>query len=63
MDKHGSQLHLSLLIKPLAAYRGGCRIGKRRLNNENLGLGLEINDDLRLNNRGLIKKSGSPEGL
>ena len=32
---------------------------KRRLNNENLRLELEINDDLRLSNYGLIKKSGS----
>jgi hypothetical protein len=29
------------------------------LNNEDLGLELEINGDLRLSNRGLIKKSGS----
>jgi len=33
---------------------------KGGLNNEDLGLGLEINDDLRLNNRDLTKKSGSP---
>ena len=30
-----------------------------RLNNEDLGLGLEINGDLRLSNRSLMKKSGS----
>ena len=30
------------------------------LNNENLELGLEINNDLRLSNRDLMKKSGSP---
>ena len=29
------------------------------LNNEDLGLGLEINGDLRLSNCGLMKKSGS----
>jgi len=32
---------------------------KWRLNNEDLGLELEINDDLRLSNRGQMKKSGS----
>ena len=32
---------------------------KGGLNNEDLGLGLEINSDLRLSNRGLMKKSGS----
>ena len=32
---------------------------QRGLNNEDLGLGLEINSDLRLSNRGLMKKSGS----
>jgi len=32
------------------------------LNNEDLGLELEINDDLRLSNRGQMKKSGSLEG-
>jgi len=36
--------------------------GGEGLNNEDLGLGLEINGDLRLNNRGLMKKSGSLEG-
>ena len=30
-----------------------------RLNNKNLGLELKINNDLRLNNRGVMKKSGS----
>jgi len=32
---------------------------KGGLNNKDLGLGLEINDDLRLSNHGLMKKSGS----
>ena len=32
---------------------------KRELNNKDLGLELEINDDLRLSNRGLMKKSDS----
>ena len=32
---------------------------KRGLNNKDLGLGIEINGDLMLNNRGLMKKSGS----
>ena len=32
---------------------------KGGLNNEDLGLELEINDDLRLSNRGQMKKSGS----
>jgi len=36
---------------------------KGGLNNENLGLELEINGDLRLINRGLMKKSGSLEGV
>ena len=36
---------------------------QRGLNNEDLGLGLKINGDLRLNNRGLMKKSDSLEGL
>ena len=31
---------------------------KGGLNNEELGLELEINGDLRLSNRGLMKKSG-----
>ena len=31
---------------------------KEGLNNEDLGLELEINGDLRLSNRGLMKKSG-----
>ena len=35
---------------------------KEGLNNKKLGLELEINDDLRLSNRGLIKKSGSLGG-
>jgi len=35
---------------------------QRGLNNEDLGLGLEINGDLRLSNRGLMKKSGSLGG-
>ena len=34
-------------------------MGIRELNNKDLGLGLEINDDLRLINHGRIKKSGS----
>ena len=43
---------------------GGCRMGtKGRLNNEGLELGLKINRDLRLSNRGLMKKSGSLGGL
>jgi hypothetical protein len=36
---------------------------KGGLNNEDLGLELEINGDLRLSNRGLMKKSGSLGGL
>ena len=36
---------------------------KGGLNNEDLELELEINGDLRLNNRGLMKKSGSLGGL
>jgi hypothetical protein len=36
---------------------------KGGLNNENLELELEINGDLRLSNRGLMKKSGSLGGL
>ena len=35
---------------------------QRGLNNEDLGLELEINGDLRINNRGQMKKSGSPWG-
>ena len=35
---------------------------KGGLNNEDLGLELEINGDLRLSNRGLMKKSGSLGG-
>ena len=34
-------------------------MGQRELNNKDLKLGLKINGDLRLNNRGLMKKSGS----
>jgi hypothetical protein len=33
--------------------------GQRGLNNEDLELELEINSDLRLSNRGLMKKLGS----
>jgi len=33
--------------------------GKKELNNKDLEIGLEINNDLRLNNHGLIKKSDS----
>jgi hypothetical protein len=36
---------------------------KGGLNNKDLGLELEINDDLRPSNRGLMKKSGSLGGL
>jgi len=36
---------------------------KEGLNNKDLGLELEINGDLRLNNRSLMKKSGSLWGL
>ena len=36
---------------------------KGGLNNKDLGLGLEINDDLRLSNRGLMKKSDSLGGV
>ena len=36
---------------------------KGGLNNKGLGLELEINDDLRLSNRGLMKKSGSLGGV
>ena len=36
---------------------------KEGLNNEDLGLELEINGDLRLSNRGLMKKSGTLGGL
>ena len=32
---------------------------QRGLTNEDLGLELEINNNLRLNNRGLMNKSGS----
>ena len=35
---------------------------QRGLTNEDLGLELEINNDLRLNNRGLMNKSGSLGG-
>jgi len=35
-------------------------MGQRGLNNKDLKLGLKINGDLRLNNRGVTKKSGSP---
>ena len=35
---------------------------QRGLNNKDLGLGLKINGDLRLSNRGLMKKSDSLEG-
>ena len=35
---------------------------KGELNNKDLGLKLEINGDLRLSNRGLMKKSGSLGG-
>ena len=36
---------------------------KGGLNNEDLGLELEINGDLRLSNCGLMKKSGSLGGV
>ena len=36
---------------------------KGGLNNEDLELELEINDDLKLSNYSLTKKSGSLEGL
>ena len=36
---------------------------KGELNNKDLGLKLEINGDLRLSNRGLMKKSGSLGGV
>ena len=36
--------------------------GTKALNNEDFGLELEINNNLRLSNRGLMNKSGSLEG-
>jgi hypothetical protein len=38
-------------------------VDKGGLNNEDLGLELEINGDLRLSNYDLMKKSGSLGGL
>ena len=35
---------------------------ERRLNNEDLGVGVEINSDLRLSNHSLMMKSGSLGG-
>jgi hypothetical protein len=46
--------------------RGGSRMGTEGagvLNNKDLGLKLEINDDLRLSNSNLIEKSLSRGGL
>jgi hypothetical protein len=49
-----------LLADRYTTSSGRCRMGTNEgLNNKDLGLELEINGDLRLSNRGLMKKLGS----